>query len=172
MVRGQSGFSLIELMTVLVIGGILLAVAIPSWTTSVKNNCLTTDTNSLVSGLQYARSEAATLRQSVYVTASNSTDANNEWGKGWTVWYDKNSNGAMDSGEQLRVVQLACTATTMNQTSSGSAQIVYRPTGFLPETTTNDVKIDVCDDRTGETGREITISITGRPSVNSSFVCS
>ncbi len=172
MVRGQSGFNILELMTVVAIAGILLAVAIPSWTNTVKDNCLTTDTYSLISTLEYARSEAATLRQSVFVTASNSSDSGNEWGKGWTVWYDKNNNGSMDTGEQLRVVQLTCSATTMNQTSSGGAQIVYRPTGFLPETTTNDVKIDVCDDRTGETGREISISITGRPTVNSSFMCS
>ena len=157
-------------MIVITIAGILAAVAIPSYQTMVKNNCMTTEANTLVASLQLARSEAVRRRQPVRITAATPGVTTNEWGTGWTVWVDTNADGAMQSGEVLRQVDLTCGTTTVDEPSNITT-FTYRPTGFL-DTTTAGGSFQVCDDRTAETGRQITIAPTGRPSINSSFTCS
>ncbi|MCZ6804361.1 MAG: GspH/FimT family pseudopilin [Proteobacteria bacterium] len=130
----QSGFTLIELMIGIAIGGVLLAIAIPGFSDLQKNNCLTASTNSLVTSLQLARSIAIKRNTDVTLTANNSsTDASdNEWGTGWviTIDEDRNGNDSLDTGEDyngnaatvttpesaalVRTVTLGCTLTKMD----------------------------------------------------------
>ena len=52
------GFTLIELLMAIVVGGILLAIAVPSFQSFVLNDRDIGQVNSLVSSFNYARSEA------------------------------------------------------------------------------------------------------------------
>ncbi|MEX2366492.1 MAG: GspH/FimT family pseudopilin, partial [Pseudohongiellaceae bacterium] len=165
--KQQTGFTIIELMITVAVGGILLAVAMPSFNNLVKNNCMTTNSNSFVSSVQYTRNQAVRLRQPVNMTGSNAADADNEWGTGWVVWQDADNDGSMDAGEELRVSQLGCELTTIDETGDIDT-ITYRPTGFL-DIALAGATFDICDDRTGETGRQITISATGRPSIENEY---
>lgn len=121
----QNGFTIIELMLTIALGAVLLALAVPSYTTMVKNNCLTTKTNGLISAIQLARSTAITARTDILFSpmctldsdASTCTDANNEFGDGivvfrdidgsgfpnTTVDEDVNGNGTLDAGEDLNL---------------------------------------------------------------------
>ncbi len=162
----QSGFTIIELLLTVTIAGVLLGIALPSFQNQIKNNCLTNNVNALVTSLQLARSEATKRRQSVFVSASNAGDSDNEWGLGWTVWQDADGDSNLDAGEEIRVVALTCEVTTMDETAD-DVVLIYRPTGFIDDVAT----FNVCDNRTAETGRQLSISITGRPNVNSSFIC-
>ena len=164
--KTQTGFTIIELMITMAVAGILLAVALPSYRDQIKNNCLTTNVNALVTSLQMARSEATKRRATVSVSASNSGDATNEWGLGWTVWEDIDNDSFIDDVEKIRVVALSCETTTIDETGNDSI-FLYRPTGFIDSAGT----FSVCDDRTAETGRQLNISITGRPNVDSGFTC-
>ena len=166
MKKENSGFTIIELLITVAIAGTLLAVALPSYRDQVANNCLTANVNELVVSLQLARSEATRRRQSVLVTATTPT-ATNEWGAGWTVWQDIDDDSAIDDIEKIKVVTTTCSATTIDETGNDS-EFEYRPTGFIDDAGT----FNVCDDRTGETGRQLSISVTGRPNINSGFTCS
>jgi type IV fimbrial biogenesis protein FimT len=174
----QTGFTLLELMTAVAIAAVLLVVALPNYQQMVKNNCLTTDANSLVTSLQQARSEAVKRSTTTTLTATNAGNASNEWGLGWkvTIDEDRNGNGTLDAGEDydgdgvlsnsalVREVSLTCTATTVDEPAN-TTSITYDSSGF-PSTS---AKFNVCDDRTGETGRQVSISFTGRPSTESDY---
>lgn len=69
----QSGFTVIELMIVIVIAGILLAIALPSFRDSIDRNRLRSITNTLYGDLQFAKSEAIKRNQPMIVdfTTSN-----------------------------------------------------------------------------------------------------
>jgi len=176
-----NGFTLIELMVAIAVLGVLLSMALPSYQGMLKNNCLTTNTNTLVTSFQQARSEAIKRRTKVEIRALSSDDTANEWGGGWNINVneDANGNGTLDAGEDFdgngtldsaalfRAVRPTCANTTIdNQTNSSS--YFYRGNGFINRPAT----FNVCDDRKAERGRQISINAVGRPNTNSSFECS
>lgn len=164
----SSGFTILELMIAVAIAGIMAAVALPNFSAMIKNNCMTTKANNLVSSLQLARSEAIKRRTNVTVSASSAT-ADDEWGAGWSVFIDSNSDNSVSVGEEvIRVVQLSCGLGTTKFDGSVSS-IDYEPKGYL--TTAGTKTFTLCDDRVGETGREIEVNEIGRPSTDNKYVC-
>ncbi len=69
------GYTLVELMVTVAVMAVVLAVATPSFTSVVNGNRLATQTEELVSSIQFARSEALRMSQPVTLcqTADGST---------------------------------------------------------------------------------------------------
>ena len=175
--KNQFGFTIIELLVTVSVVGTLIAIALPNYNIFVKNNCLTTATNSLVTSLQQARSEAIKRRTNVGVYST-------AWATSWQVFEDTDGGGDKDGSEEvIRQTEMTCgigsmtiteidgsagSAPNPNDTTANDTIFIYEPDGFIDSAGT----FSICDDRTGETGRQISISITGRPSTNSEFTCS
>ncbi|HTT09206.1 MAG TPA: GspH/FimT family pseudopilin [Gammaproteobacteria bacterium] len=152
--RAQCGFSIIELMAVILIGSILVMLAIPSYTVFVKNNCLTTYANKLVSSFALARIEAVKQHNTVTIQAKGG-----DWNSGWDI---KNSAGTV-----LRTEDLSCSTTTITETAGPYTQLNYASTGFIDFA----ANFNICDDRPGVNGRQVVVSGTGRPHTNTSYMC-
>ncbi len=148
----QNGFTLVELMLTLAIASLVMTMAVPSFSTMMKNNRLTNQVNQLVTALNLARSEAINRRVNIDVVAVDDSNSANEWGKGWNV--------VINGGDTLRVFPALDGGVTLDS-ASGVNTIQYSSAG---RASVMDV-FTLCDDRTGETGREVTISVTGRISV-------
>ena len=88
MLKEKKGFSLLELLVVIAIGAILLASALPAVGEYLRNNRLTSQTNTLVATLNFARGEAITRNQNVFISALDGA-----WSKGWEVWVDGRQDG-------------------------------------------------------------------------------
>lgn len=149
----NKGFTLVELMIVLAIAAILAGVAVPSFQSLIRDNALTSEANQFVSAIHFARSEALKRSNSVTLTANTT----GKWQYGWSVG---------DGVDTLRNYAALSGTSTLTSTSS---TITYRGTGFISGNSA--ITLDLCDDRTGETGRRISISVTGRASV-SKLTCS
>jgi type IV fimbrial biogenesis protein FimT len=97
------GFTLIELMITIVLAVIVIALAVPSFQDTIRNNRLVTQTNQFISALNLARSEA--IKRGVRVTVCRSGDqtscGSGAFDKGWIVFTDPNNNAALDAGEEI-----------------------------------------------------------------------
>lgn len=142
----------------LVVAAIILALAAPSFRDFIANNRLTTTTNSFITAISFARSEAVKRTNNVRVVAVSPSSAN-EWGGGWQVV----DNG----GNVLRVFQSDASVVTMDDTNDVTT-LTFDSRGFLANLA-GGTSISICDNRDGETGRRITISATGRPQLNREY---
>ena len=70
MARPVRGFSLIELMVVVVIASILMVVAVPSFVDQIARRRLDGAANELSADLQYARTEAVSKNKQVQLTSA------------------------------------------------------------------------------------------------------
>lgn len=123
------GFTLIELLVTVAILAILLALAVPSFTSVINSNRLAGQANEVVASLQLARVEA--VRQNRRAVVCRSTNGTTCAGAGqWNTWitfFDVNNNGAADVGEAIIRVN---TVKPPLQVTSGVASISYRPDGL------------------------------------------
>ena len=76
----QHGFTIIEILLVIVIMGVLLTIAAPSFVTFTSSQKVKTASFDLYAALMFARSEAIKRRASVTITPVSS-----DWKNGWTV---------------------------------------------------------------------------------------
>ena len=144
------GFSLVELMVTLVIAAILLSLAVPSFSTTIQNNRLTSQANQFIIAMTFARSEAVKRSATIDIIATSPTGSN-EWGGGWKV--------AVNGGADLKIFPALDGGNTLDSNNDISSF------QYLPSGRANVVdSFSLCDSRTGETGRLLSISTTGRVS--------
>ena len=116
--RSLRGFTIIELMVALAVAAVLITIGLPAFNGFLGQQRLTTYTNDLISGIAYARSEAAKLGGVVSVQALT-TDNNNEWGGGYCIVAGNPGNC---NGTPLRRVA-APTAVTLD--AIGGLEAIY-----------------------------------------------
>lgn len=164
----QSGFTLIEMMIVLIIMGVILALSAPSIWELLQKNRMQSAVDNFYAGLIFARSEALKRNQPVVICKSGSGTAcpgTGNWEQGWMLFADENADGVKDAGEPiLRVGEALHSGYTLRV--SGSAftnQLTYRKDGSSSGTTGSETFVFCDADQDISTAREILVTLTGRP---------
>lgn len=120
--RTQRGFTLIELMIVVVLIGIFAAIAVPSFTQFINKSRTQSFNNELLALLQYTRSTA--VEQRTFFKACKETAAGKE------TWSVKKKCDA--ASEVLRTLDIPTNITV--ETSEDSQEIIFRYNGTSSET--------------------------------------
>jgi len=147
------GFTLIELLVTLLVGGILVAIAVPAFNSFVQNDRDIGQANSLVSSLDYARSEAIKQNIAGGITVCPSTNGTScggtDWSAGWIV---------LDGhGNVLSAVPALAGSNTLTAVGSPGG-VTFASTG-LPS---GQLTIRICDPRGAAFARDVEVNAAGR----------
>ncbi|GLZ84046.1 hypothetical protein Pres01_00970 [Metapseudomonas resinovorans] len=106
--KSRYGHTLVELLFCLLIAGILLGLAMPSFVTTIERSRETAAVNQLIGALHYARSTAVMERKVVGICAGQGFCADKpHWQGQVLIFNDRNRNGQLDTDEDLlRALQL------------------------------------------------------------------
>lgn len=148
---------------------IIITVAVPSFSSFIRNGQLATQSNDLMTALNLARSEAIKRNNRISVCASSngSTCASStNWATGWLVFLDETgTTGVLDGTDELLKAHEALDGST-TLTSSSSSAVTFVSTGYKsdyddssPTTITFTLSHPSCS---GEQKRTITITPFGR----------
>jgi len=178
----SSGFTLTELVIALAIAAILLTLAAPNMSSFIRNNRITTETNTLIAHVNLARSEAtkrnvvvALCRKNPDPTKQNPPECGggtaNDWTSGWLVYVTTSTTTDADfnSGTDilLKDEPTITNGVTVTSNAAGNLRIGYLPNG---QVTAGPLRFSFCDDRNEANGKNIEILTSGRPSLSKTGV--
>jgi len=151
----QRGFTIIELMITILLLGVMLTLAVPSFSSIFKQNRLAAQTNALLSSLNYARGQTINQNQTVNVQP---IAAGTNWSGGWKVRVNGTDIQFFEGVENASLISSAATITYQSDgslTAAGNITLTLTPT----------------DCPTGDSDvRVVTITLSGQ-STSATAVC-
>jgi len=169
----SKGFTLVELMITISIASILLAVAVPSYQSLMRESRLTTQANELMTALHYARSEA--IKRGMRVTICKSADGascttnGSNWQDGWLIFSDAGTAGTVDGGDEVLRVFPGLNGSTLGAGGNFANWVSYLPNGRSQGSSNlaNGI-FSLCNQASG---RNVVVNNAGRPRVERVASC-
>ena len=142
--QAARGFTTVELLVTLAIAAIVLGLGIPSLRDFMTANRLTSNVNSMVALINYARSEAIARNQVVVIcpkTNGADTCVNSQYWAEYEIlaFVDTNANNQRNSGEPIlkTIPAMDSTSSIFRMNKSGSHQyMTFETLGYSRETAT------------------------------------
>lgn len=125
MKKCYSGFTLIELLVTVALVALLATFAVPSFRWTIQNNQLVSCANKLVSAVQYAKSEAVTSRQTIFVSDDNGGNFTT-----MRVGTDPDGDNFVDDINLMQIIECEGQGLTITELNSNVSFLSFGPTGF------------------------------------------
>tara|TARA_B110000263_G_scaffold247803_1_gene261384 strand:- start:404 stop:961 length:558 start_codon:yes stop_codon:yes gene_type:complete len=166
--RRFDGFTMVEMLFVIVIMGIGMSIAVPSFQGMLQRNRLVTQTNDLSLAINLARSEASRIGNTTSLQAAVGTPGN-EFGGGYCIVRGTPGNCGNPVIRHFPALLGTATLAGRDDAANGGnwnaprTSIQFSSLGALSGTNNQLRNLDLC--LSGQLGRRIQIAIIGRPKV-------
>lgn len=159
------GFTLIELMIVLVILGIVLVLVVPGFSSVFLSTRLSNYANEIVAGIYLSRGEAIKHNRPVTLCASADglvCSGSNDWGQGWVI---------LDPDDELLKSQAPIASGFLLQAVNGAHTLIFDGSGLVdssvPATSPPPFSFRICQatPSTGNQERTVIVNRIGKTSV-------
>lgn len=157
--RRYQGFTLIELVIVMVLIAVIAAWAIPSFTRIVADNSLVSAGNSVVGFLNEARGASIQQGRSVIVAPLNGTS----WASGMEAWVDNDYSNSINNADTPLYIQQPLGSAV--RITSGPTTLQFLPSGLIAGATTP-TPFKLCSTTSGVSGTQISLTIGGQVSTS------
>ena len=142
--KKSDGFTLIELLVAIAIAAILVMLAAPSFKGLIQSNTISSNVNSFLADMRYARSEAIRRGGGVIMCRSDSPEAaspvcgsgsgpgGNGWVSGWIIFHDMDGDGTRIATSTDPVLRVQSPITSMDSiVEPSSTKFRFTATGRL-----------------------------------------
>lgn len=177
--KKSKGFTLIELMVALSIVAILTGLAAPSLKRLIQSTMMSSNVNTFLADMRYARSESIRRGGGVVMCRSDAPEASspacgsgsgpggNGWASGWIIFYDQDGTGnrTVTSTDPVLRVQAALTQldSVVQKTGGSSTKIIFTATGRLENMSSGMMTLQFGGGKfTADLQRTVCISIGGQ----------
>ena len=161
--KSQAGFSLVELMVVVMIVGVLGVLGGPVMTDTIKNNRVRAEADRILTTLNLTRSEAVKRNLPVSVCrSSNGTSCSGNWADGWIVFTNSDGDNTVDVGvdQVIRVYEGLNAGYTLGGTLNADTVTYFSDGSFAGGVGT----INICSpDADPSQGWKLMLNTVGRP---------
>ncbi|MFT7525405.1 MAG: type IV fimbrial biogenesis protein FimT [Arenicella sp.] len=172
------GFTILELVIAIAIAALLVALSIPNFTESIKNNRLASKANDLVLGFKVTRQTAISRSVPTFVCHSNNANTNtptcgggagSDWNTGFVIYAapiktltTAKRAYAPATDTLIQQIDLADDQDILVTDTNADSVVSFGSDGFLFDSPA--VEMQICDDRNGENGYLIRVSLSGKTS--------
>jgi type IV fimbrial biogenesis protein FimT len=161
--KSQAGFSLVELMIVVMIVAIIGVIGGPVMIDTVKNNRVRAQADRILTTLNLTRSEAVKRNLPVSVCrSSNGTSCTGNWADGWIVFTNADADNTVDAGvdQVIRVYEGLNAGYTLGGTLDGNSLTYFGDGSYAGGAGT----INICSpDADPNRGWALMLNTVGRP---------
>ena len=154
--KSNGGFTLVELMIILVLIGMSMTIAVPSFQAMIARNRIVTQTNDVILAVNLARSEATRTGGLVSLSAAASATGN-EFGGGFCIVLGTPTDCA--NGDVVRTFDALAGSVTLDSVEDVDT-VQFNNLGGLSNAGPGTINFDLCHPK--YQGRRIQVSIVGR----------
>ncbi len=161
-----NGITLIESLVGLSILGLLISFGTPTLAGMIAKHAVTAETNSLMTFINYARTEAIMRQSRVALcpsTENNQCQPSTNWDHGWLTYVDSNENRRLDPEEAVLAIHQSDDDQTQVHSSRGRTQLSFLPDGHA---SWSNGTYRICSTSGKAEPRAVIVSTTGRPRIS------
>jgi type IV fimbrial biogenesis protein FimT len=161
MTQRVRGFTLIEAVIVLAVGGILMGAAVPALTGAMESAHSASVKSDLLATLTRAISHAAVAGSEVVLCPGDSSGCRTttDWSGGWIAYADLDGNRQRSPNETLLQAEPALPGKVHLRSTSGRTRLVFQPNGGNAG---SNVTFTLCDGRGAGQATTLVLANDGR----------